>query len=475
MDSERRRALFGELQARAAGQPGRAGPPRVTGPLGRSGEQFAGALADAFLAGEWSEAGLRERGLLVIGRRRAWLRPVVAAVLRAYRDAPADRPRELGAFVAALPVFGEAVRAARRAGKPLKPLVRIAEPAHAVRWRWPVRPLDGLADLGQFLNLDPGELDWFADRQLLSRRAAGRRLRHYRYHWVPTRSGGVRLLEAPKERLKGAQRRVLAQVVALIPAHPAAHGFRPGRSVHTFAAPHAGQQVVVRLDLEGFFASVTAGRVYGVFRTAGYPEAVAHALTGLCTAPAPWSVLAVAPDATGLERLETRRRLVERLRVPHLPQGAPTSPALASLCSYRLDVRLAGLAARLGCAYTRYADDLAFSADSGLATGTLIAAVRDIAESEGFRLNEAKTAVMTSAHRQRICGLVVNARPAVARTEYDTLRAILHNAARSGPESQNRAGHPDFRAHLLGRISWVEQSSAVRGARLRETFGQIRW
>jgi hypothetical protein len=82
---------------------------------------------------------------------------------------------------------------------------------------------------------------------------------------------------------------------------------------------------------------------------------------------------------------------------------------------------------------------------------------------------------MTSADRQRICGLVVNARPTVARAEYDTLRAILHNAARSGPQSQNRAGHPDFQAHLLGRISWVEQSSAVRGARLRETFGQISW
>ena len=62
-----------------------------------------------------------------------------------------------------------------------------------------------------------------------------------------------------------------------------------------------------------------------------------------------------------------------------------------------------------------------------------------------------------------------------SRREYDVLKAILHNIARDGPASQNRAGVPDFAAHLLGRISWVESLNAARGAKLRRAFAEIDW
>ena len=74
-----------------------------------------------------------------------------------------------------------------------------------------------------------------------------------------------------------------------------------------------------------------------------------------------------------------------------------------------------------------------------------------------------------------MCGIVVNERPNVTRTEYDLLKAILHNAARHGPEGQNHAGVEDFRAHLLGRISWVESLNPGRGGKLRRRFEGIAW
>jgi hypothetical protein len=168
----------------------------------------------------------------------------------------------------------------------------------------------------------------------------------------------------------------------------------------------------MRVDLEDFFASVSAPRVYGIFRTAGYRESVAHTLTGLCT-----NVVPVDLPLSG--------RLARRLAAPHLPQGAPTSPALANLAAYRLDCRLAGF----GLTYTRYADDLVFSTDRNLRT----LGVERIARDEGFRLNAAKTRVMGRGSRQTVTGVVVNVRPNVPRAEYDRLKAILHRAVHDGP------------------------------------------
>lgn len=125
--------------------------------------------------------------------------------------------------------------------------------------------------------------------------------------------------------------------------------------------------------------------------------------------------------------------------------------------------------------YTRYADDLAFSGDATLPLHRLLPGVQLIVRDEGFRLRDSKTSVAAAHQRQRIAGLVVNVSPAAARTDYDALRAQLHNCVRTGPGPQNRHGHPDFRAHLLGRIGWIAASHAARGAKLRALFDRISW
>lgn len=273
------------------------------------------------------------------------------------------------------------------------------------------------------------------------------------------------------------QRLLLARVLRGVPPHDAAHGFRRGRSVATYAAPHAERAVVVRMDLEGFFASVSVGRVYGILRTAGYPEPVAHCLAGLCTTVLPRSAWARVPRPADEALLEAHWRLGRRLSAPHLPQGAPTSPVLANLAAHRLDVRLTALAASWGGAYTRYADDLAFSGGRSWGRGTsrLIDAVAAVAASEGFRVNDRKTAVLPRAGRQVLGGLVVNERPHVGRADVDRLKAVLYNSVRSGPSSQNREGVLDFRGHLTGRVAWVAQHDAERGARLRATLDAVDW
>jgi retron-type reverse transcriptase len=170
-----------------------------------------------------------------------------------------------------------------------------------------------------------------------------------------------------------------------------------------------------------------------------------------------------------------RYRLRAELRERHLPQGAPTSPALANLAAFGLDRRLAGYAAANGLAYSRYADDLTFSGPD-VAVPRLVAVVTEIARDEGFRINPRKTRAQHPGRRRTVTGLVVSGdRTGVPREYHDQLRAVLHDAATHGPEAANRDLVPHFRAHLEGRVGWVESVNPVRGRRLRAQLESVVW
>lgn len=432
-------------------------------------------LADAFLTAEhWSADDLTAAGWAVVGPEPAYVGLAVAAALDAYPRPPVDAPRQLAAVLAASPRLAELHRA-RELHRPVRVLARRAAAVRA-RPRTASRLLvDTLPELARELDLTVGRLLWLADTRGWNRRPGpSSPLHHFRHEWVERPGRTPRLLEKPMDMLRRTQRTVLDELLTGLPVHDAAHGFVAGRSVVTGAAEHTGQQVVVSADLTAFFASVTAPTVYGVFRSAGFAEPLAHVLTGLCTHRVPPHVLTAMPaGGTADERWALRRMLGEA----HLPQGAPTSPALANTALRHLDARLAGWAASVGAVYTRYADDLAFSGDDRLAarTDAFLRGVDRIVTDQGHRLNPRKTRVRRRGVRQSVTGVVVNDRTSPGRREVDRLHAILHNAAEHGPGSQNRAGHPDFRAHLLGRIGWVEQVHPERARRLREEFARITW
>ena len=308
----------------------------------------------------------------------------------------------------------------------------------------------------------------------MNARTKGGSLHHYHYRVLAKKSGNIRLIEAPKEKLKELQGVILREVLEKIPSHPAAHGFVKGRSIKTFAAPHVGRRVVLRMDLRDFFPSISGPRVQALFRTAGYPDAVADRLGGICTNAAPrgmWASLGKGLDPLAM----TDARALYAW--PHLPQGAPTSPALANLCAYRVDCRLSSLAKAAGAIYTRYADDLAFSGDEKFERCVERFALRAAAilMEEGFQVHHRKTRVMRRGVRQYLAGIVTNERLNVVRADFDKLKAILTNCVRHGAESQNREGHPAFQQHLDGRVGFVEMVNPAKGARLRRIFEQIRW
>lgn len=482
---------------------------------------FLRNLTAALLAGEWLATPMNDRAARACGKRHRWIRPLVRRVLTAFPVAPTTDAvyeylnKELEFHGLWVSSFGSRRGATRfQVAELFWVPDRMADTPVPIENQLARHATLGV--LGDWLQLPPKKLDWYIDKFDRNPDEMSEQLQHYYYRWVPKRSrlrlrndakpqaapppkpgwfGRLlgkspppppvstpqpeapavphRLLEIPKERLKTIQRKILAEILTHVPPHPAAHGFRRGGSVVTNSRPHCGHVVVMKFDLTDFFTSVPWARVHAIFRVLGYPHAIASALTGLCTVRTSRRVLLTQPYRLDHPQRDTENRLRER----HLPQGAPTSPALANLAAYHLDCRLAGLAAFYGATYTRYADDLTFSGGRQLfrIRARFQLAVTDIAASEGFVVNPRKTRAMGQAGQQTVTGVVVNVKPNVARTEFDLLKAILTNCVRHGSQSQNRDRHRDFRAHLIGRVAHVTQLNAARGAKLKAIFDRITW
>lgn len=432
------------------------------------------ALADTFLAGEADIAGLIRSATWALGKKWRWIAPLCRALHKHTGEHFYHfSRRELADLILAHKGFSAAWKPDRE-----KPLIRrycLERPVATEKSDWldklDLPDLATSADLAQWLDISPSELDWFAD-QWRTNSVTPSALQHYLYRWVAKRSGGLRLIEIPKLRLREIQRKILRQLLDRVPPHPAAHGFRRAHSCLSHAALHVGKPVLVRMDLKHFFPSIPAARIHALFSKLAYSHNVAGLLARLCSHRTPSRVY-TAPQIR--QQLPVQDR--EMLRARHLTQGSPSSPAIANLCAYRLDLRLDALAKSLNATYSRYADDLAFSGDGELARALqrFHVQVGAIALEEGFAINTLKTRVMRAGVRQQLTGIVVNQHANIPRKEFDTLKAILTNCIRHGPDSQNRAQHRDFAAYLTGKVVYVQMVNPQRGGRLRGLLDQIQW
>lgn len=428
-------------------------------------------IADAFVRSENPVEDSVDRLAILLGRRWGFLTPLVKRYFVAFPH-PGQRRRGVVRFLLRDPIF-------KRVWQKRFSKLQVTEWLYSPRMHtppagWDLPRVDTVGDLAAWLEVTPKELEWYADLKGITSRSVDFRLAHYHRRLFVKRSGGLRLVEAPKRRLREMQRVILAGILDRIPPHPAAHGFVKGRSIHTFIAPHIGKHVVLKMDLRDFFPSLSAARIQGFFRLAGYSEMVADSLGGLTTTSTPKKFWSSAPIEANAEEIQ-RSRLLYSVR--HVPQGAPTSPALSNLCAYRLDCRLAGLAQSAGAQYTRYADDLAFSGDSAFARSVerFATHVAVILAEEGFAAHHRKTRVMHRGVRQHVAGLTVNQRANAPRRDFDHLKAILTNCARYGPSTQNRERHPFFRQHLEGRVAFMESVNFEKAGLLRGILTRIDW
>jgi hypothetical protein len=299
-------------------------------------------------------------------------------------------------------------------------------------------------DLAGALGISLKELWFFAIHRERERQP------HYVTFAIPKRSGGKRLIMAPKRRLKLIQRRLVELLVEKLPLSEHAHAFRHGRSIRTGAEPHVGKRFVLKLDLKDFFPSVTVARVRGLLIAYGYSFPVATTLAVLMT--------------------EAERQPVavgdEVFHVPvgqrHCVQGAPTSPGICNALLLRLDRRIAGFASKHTVTYTRYADDLTFSGDLPREAAHKIRnVVTRIVQEEGFTVNTEKTKLAGQGTRQTVTGVVVNKDLGLSRQERRRLRAAQHQISKLAPGEQD-----ERRRRLEGKLAYLSMLNPQQASRL---------
>jgi len=284
---------------------------------------------------------------------------------------------------------------------------------------------------------------------------------HYHRFTIPKRNGKERAIWAPKPMLKKVQTYINLNILNNLIVHGAAHGFLPGRSILSNAKVHTDSKIILKMDLQDFFPTVTYKRVKGLFRKAGYREQISILLALLCT-EAPREVVE-----------DQGKTYYVSMGARSLPQGAPTSPMITNILCLQLDRRLTGLAEKYDWRYTRYADDLTFSladGDTPPNTGKLMHIVKQIVKDEGFVVHPKKTRISRKGGSQKVTGLVVNGKdtPRVPQDLKRELRATIHNLQQGKPLREN-----ETLTQLEGYAAFIYMSDPKLGKKMLRDIREI--
>ncbi|MGL5060635.1 MAG: reverse transcriptase family protein [Microcoleus sp.] len=319
-------------------------------------------------------------------------------------------------------------------------------------------PYNTAAEIAAAMDISIGQLRFLAFDRKTSH------ISHYIRFKIPKKTGGERLISAPMPRLKKAQHWILINILEKVALHEAAHGFRSSRSIVTNATPHVGAEVIINFDLKDFFPSISYKRVKGLFRSLGYSEAAATIFGLLCTES---EIEEVELDGKTYFVAVTER---------HLPQGSPASPAITNLLCRRLDKRLTLAAQELGFTYTRYADDLTFSAsgESKQNICNILRRAESIVLHEGFEINEQKTRILRQHRQQEVTGIVVNEKPSISQKELKRFRATLFQIEKDGPEGKQWGNSDDVIASIQGFANFVAMVNPEKGAEFLEKIKAIK-
>ncbi len=305
---------------------------------------------------------------------------------------------------------------------------------------------------------------------------------NYRMFAVKKRSGGRRHIHAVTDDLFKVQQFINLELLQNLKPHPASYAFHAEGGIRKCASMHCGARWLFQYDLENFFHALSERNAYRVFMSVGYRPLLAFELARLCTTTRLPMHLKHHLWPKHAQRKQYHFYTDPSGATGVLPQGAPTSPMLSNLAALSLDEQLTAFADRHGFTYTRYADDLTFSAGGELpermSIGDIHRAVAGIIRKSGFIENVKKTRVAGPGSKKVVLGLLVDgSAPRLSKEAYKRIDRHLHALKKYGLAAV--AAHENFDSaigfynHLAGLVAYVKDVDSVRWREFHEQFSQI--
>lgn len=270
----------------------------------------------------------------------------------------------------------------------------------------------------------------------------------YYNFYISKKSGGKRQINVPNSALSLCQNFIKDNILNTIKIHDSANGFASAKSIITNAKMHVDQEMVLNIDLKDFFPSIDSKKVFYIFNNlCGYDNDLSYCLSKLV------------------------------MYNGGLPQGACTSPIISNIVSYKLDLRLSGLANKIGARYSRYADDITFSGNKDVINNSLLKLITQIVQECGYSINNNKTRFQSRGRKQEVTGLIVNnSSIAVPKKYIKEIRQELYYISKFGIDEHKKINHiynKHYQEHLKGKIMFVYSVNKDAGKKLLKEYNRV--
>jgi hypothetical protein len=232
-----------------------------------------------------------------------------------------------------------------------------------------------------------------------------------------------RQIDDPVKQLKSLQRRLLSNVLSRVDLPAYMFGAVSGRTLVGHAEQHVRNQTstVVRMDISSYYPNITCVHVYYVWNVVlGCPPPIARLLTELTTFE--W----------------------------HLPQGAPTSPAIANIFLASIYAPICLASEQEGLTITTWVDDLIFSGPTARA---IMETVRSTLAAYGFKIAPEKRDILGPRDQKNITGARLGQNGVrVTYKSMSELRAAIFRLAIGSVEPDELE---NYRRNLSARIAHI--------------------